>query len=102
MGYFNKFLPKNLFRFAKILEKKMGFRRYERLGMEILVGLAIAFIFPCYVFFSVSRKKEGIICLILQLTFLLAPIAIIWGIWGVFTYHRQATLKRFSEDDEWL
>ena len=51
----------------------MGFRRYERLGMEISVGLAIAFIFPCYVFFSVSRKKEGIICLILQLTFLLAP-----------------------------
>ncbi len=70
--------------------------------MEISVGLAIACIFPCYVFFSVGRKKDGIICLILQLTILLAPIAIIGGIWGVFTYHRQATLKHFSEDDEWL
>lgn len=51
-----------------------------------MIRLILAILIPWFVFFTIGRPIQGIICLILQLTLIGWIPAAIWAIWALNNY----------------
>lgn len=52
-----------------------------------MIRLILAIIIPWFVFFTIGRPIQGIICLILQLTLIGWIPAAIWAVWALNNYN---------------
>ncbi|AUG51817.1 YqaE/Pmp3 family membrane protein [Thalassospira marina] len=55
--------------------------------------LLIAILFPWLLFFTIGRPIAGIICLILQLTFVAWIVASIWAVYALSQYNTDKKIK---------
>ncbi|WP_417430884.1 YqaE/Pmp3 family membrane protein [Kiloniella sp.] len=55
--------------------------------------LLLALLIPWFQFFTIGRPFAGIICLILQITFIGWPVAAIWSVYALSQYNTDKKIK---------
>ena len=58
-----------------------------------MIRLILAILIPWLQFFTIGRPFAGIICLILQLTFVGWIPAAIWSVWALNTYNTEKAIR---------
>ena len=52
-----------------------------------MIRLILALLIPWFVFFTIGKPIQGLICLVLQLTLIGWIPAAIWGVWALNNYN---------------
>lgn len=59
-----------------------------------MIRLILAILIPWFVFFTIGRPIQGIICLILQLSLIGWIPAAIWAVWALNNYNTDKKIAR--------
>jgi len=59
-----------------------------------MIRLILAILIPWFVFFTIGRPIQGVICLILQLSLIGWIPAAIWAVWALNNYNTDQKIAR--------